>query len=94
LSIPASVEDIPGITTEITGEGGSAAPLNDAIIEADRAGYEHLKITPTGEHSANFHAPRKAGNGNQPGELRRRHPGRRMVLGDDDKQPNPGQLER
>ncbi len=25
-----------GITTEITGEGGSAAPLNDAIVQADR----------------------------------------------------------
>src|SRR5919201_940810 len=35
-----------GITTEITGEGGSAAPLNDAIIEADKSGYEHLQITP------------------------------------------------
>ena len=28
-----------GITTEITGEGGSAAPLNDAIIANDRPGY-------------------------------------------------------
>src|ERR1700730_14163745 len=35
-----------GITTEITGEGGSAAPLNDAIIAAERAGYEHYKINP------------------------------------------------
>src|SRR5215475_522302 len=35
-----------GITTEITGEGGSAAPLNDAIIKADHLSYEHLKITP------------------------------------------------
>ena len=35
-----------GITTEITGEGGSAAPLNDAIIQAERVNYEHLKITP------------------------------------------------
>jgi dihydroorotase/N-acyl-D-amino-acid deacylase len=35
-----------GITTEITGEGGSIAPLNDAIIQADKTSYEHLKITP------------------------------------------------
>src|SRR5512143_379242 len=35
-----------GITTEVTGEGGSAAPLNDAIIQADRVTYEHFKITP------------------------------------------------
>jgi len=35
-----------GITTEITGEGGSAAPLNDTIIGADHSGYEHYHITP------------------------------------------------
>src|ERR1700724_2246498 len=35
-----------GITTEITGEGGSIAPLNDAIIQTDRSGYERFKITP------------------------------------------------
>jgi len=36
-----------GITTEITGEGGSAAPLTDAIRAADRAGYEHYKLDPS-----------------------------------------------
>src|SRR5262249_50644196 len=35
-----------GITTEFTGEGGSIAPLNDAIIQADKLSYGHLKITP------------------------------------------------
>jgi len=35
-----------GITSEITGEGGSIAPLNDAIIQADRTDYEHYHITP------------------------------------------------
>src|SRR3984957_9179431 len=35
-----------GITSEITGEGESAAPLNDAMIAAGRATYEHLQITP------------------------------------------------
>ncbi len=35
-----------GITTEFTGEGGSAAPLNDAIVKADRLAYEHFKLTP------------------------------------------------
>src|SRR5581483_6856031 len=34
-----------GITTEITGEGGSAAPLNDAIIQADQDEYTHLHIS-------------------------------------------------
>ena len=36
-----------GITTEITGEGGSIAPLNDAIIKADHVTYEHYGIKPT-----------------------------------------------
>src|SRR6184192_2184435 len=35
-----------GITTEITGEGGSIAPLNEAIIRADKVSYEHFHITP------------------------------------------------
>ena len=35
-----------GITTEITGEGNSVAPVNDAMLAADRATYEHYRITP------------------------------------------------
>src|SRR5262249_16912227 len=35
-----------GITTEITGEGGSIAPLNDAIIKADKSTYDHYQINP------------------------------------------------
>src|SRR6202795_2250650 len=35
-----------GITTEVTGEGNSAAPPNAAMVTAERAGYEQLKITP------------------------------------------------
>src|SRR5438445_2929597 len=34
-----------GITTEITGEGGSAAPLSDDVIKADGAAYAHYHIT-------------------------------------------------
>src|SRR5713226_6324183 len=35
-----------GITTEITGEGNSVAPLNDTMIQRDRLAYEHFKIAP------------------------------------------------
>ena len=35
-----------GITTEITGEGDSVAPVNDAMLAADHSGYAHLHITP------------------------------------------------
>jgi dihydroorotase/N-acyl-D-amino-acid deacylase len=34
-----------GITTEITGEGSSIAPLNDRMVEAARPRYEHYKLT-------------------------------------------------
>ena len=33
-----------GITTEITGEGESIAPLNDAIVRADREHYDQYHI--------------------------------------------------
>lgn len=36
-----------GITTEITGEGSSIAPMNARMLEADRATYEHYGYTPT-----------------------------------------------
>jgi dihydroorotase/N-acyl-D-amino-acid deacylase len=34
-----------GVTTEITGEGTSIAPVNDAMIEASRATWEHYGLT-------------------------------------------------
>jgi N-acyl-D-amino-acid deacylase len=82
-----------GITTEITGEGNSAAPLNPAMIAADRAGYDHLKIVPDWTTFREYF-----------GRLERRGMGinlasyvgatsvRRMVLGDGDIQPNAAQL--
>ncbi|HEX4310604.1 MAG TPA: D-aminoacylase [Acidobacteriaceae bacterium] len=84
-----------GITTEITGEGGSAAPVNAAMIAADRASYEHLKITPDWTDFRGFFA-----------RLERQKMGinlasyvgatsvRRMVLGDADVQPSEGQLKQ
>ena len=45
-----------GITTEITGEGGSAAPLNDSIIAADRVIYEHYGLTPDWRTLAQYFA--------------------------------------
>ncbi len=84
-----------GITTEITGEGGSAAPLNDSIIAAGKLGYEWLKITPDWRSFAQYFA-----------RLERQKIGinvahyvgatqvRRMVLGDDDRDPNPDELKR
>ena len=84
-----------GITTEITGEGGSAAPLNDAIIKADQAGYDHYHITPDWRTLREYFARlEKQGIGINLGSYIGATQVRRMVLGDDDKQPTPQQLDQ
>jgi len=84
-----------GITTEITGEGGSAAPLNDAIIQADRPGYDHYKITPDWRTFRQYFSRlEKQGMGINLASYVGATQVRRMVLGDDNKQPSPEQLEQ
>src|SRR6202040_2169122 len=84
-----------GITTEITGEGGSIAPLNDAIIQIDHPGYEHYKITPDWRTFRQYFARlEKQGMGINLASYVGATQVRRMVLGDDDKQPTPEQLEQ
>ncbi len=84
-----------GITSEFTGEGSSAAPLNDAIIKADQVSYDHVKLTPDWRTLRQYFA-----------RLEKQHMGinlgtyvgatqvRRMVLGDDKVAPTPAQLEQ
>jgi dihydroorotase/N-acyl-D-amino-acid deacylase len=83
-----------GITTEITGEGGSVAPLNDSIIQNDRPAFAHYKITPDwrtfGEYFARLE---KQGMGINLASYVGATQVRRMVLGDADVQPTPAQLE-
>jgi N-acyl-D-amino-acid deacylase len=82
-----------GITTEITGEGGSAAPLNDGIIRADHSGYEHYHIDPDWRTFRHYFARlEKQGMGINLASYVGATQVRRMVLGDDDKQPSPEQL--
>jgi len=84
-----------GITTEITGEGNSAAPLNDAIIKADRTDYEHYHITPDWRTFREYFARlEKQGMGINLASYVGATQVRRMVLGDDDKQPTSEQLEQ
>ena len=84
-----------GITSEITGEGGSAGPLNDAIIAADRATYDHYHLNPDwrtlGEYFARLE---RQGIGINLASYVGATQVRRMVLGDDDKQPSAAQLEQ
>jgi N-acyl-D-amino-acid deacylase len=84
-----------GITTEITGEGGSVAPLNDAIISADRAGYDHFHITPDWRTLAQYFARlEKQGMGINLASYVGATQVRRIVLGDADRKPSAGELER
>jgi dihydroorotase/N-acyl-D-amino-acid deacylase len=84
-----------GITTEITGEGNSIAPLNDAIIQSDRPGYEHYHITPDWRTLRQYFARlEKQGMGINLATYVGATTVRRMVLGDENKQPTPEQLEQ
>jgi N-acyl-D-amino-acid deacylase len=84
-----------GITTEITGEGGSPAPLNDAIVQADHLGYEHLKINPDWRTLQQYFARlERQGLGLNFASYVGATQVRRMVLGDADVQPSPAQLDQ
>ncbi|HKF49482.1 MAG TPA: D-aminoacylase [Terracidiphilus sp.] len=82
-----------GITTEVTGEGNSVAPLNDGLIAADKAGYDHLKITPDWTTFSGYFARlERQGMGINLASYVGATSVRRMVLGDADVQPTPAQL--
>lgn len=84
-----------GITTEITGEGGSVAPLNDAIIKADRVSYDHYKINPDWRTLRQYFVRlEKQGMGINLATYVGATQVRRMVLGDDKVQPTPAQLDQ
>jgi dihydroorotase/N-acyl-D-amino-acid deacylase len=84
-----------GITTEFTGEGGSAAPLNATIIANDRPAYQHYKINPDWQTFRQFFAKlEKQGMGINLASYVGATQIRRMVLGDADVQPTPEQLEK
>src|SRR6267154_911127 len=84
-----------GITTEITGEGESIAPLSDAILRADQEQYDHYHIHADwrtfSEYFSRLEKQRIGINiASYVGATRVR----RMVIGDNDAQPTPAQLEQ
>jgi dihydroorotase/N-acyl-D-amino-acid deacylase len=84
-----------GITTEITGEGGSAAPLNDAIRKADQAAYQHYGVKPDWSSYRQYFARlEKQGIGINVADYVGATQVRRMVLGDDNRAPSPAELDR
>jgi dihydroorotase/N-acyl-D-amino-acid deacylase len=84
-----------GITTEVTGEGNSIAPLDDAIIAADRLGYDEYRITPDWRTFRDYFARlEKQRIGINFASFVGATSVRRMVLGEADVQPTPPQLAR
>ncbi|MCU1232126.1 MAG: dihydroorotase [Candidatus Solibacter sp.] len=84
-----------GITTEITGEGSSIAPLNDAIVKADHVSYEHYGVQPVWRTFRDYFARlRKQGMGINLASYVGATQVRRMVLGDDNRAPSAEELER
>jgi N-acyl-D-amino-acid deacylase len=84
-----------GITTEITGEGSSVAPLNDALIRYGRETFDYYGITPDWrtfrEYFSRLEKQRVGINiASYVGATQVRA----MVLGLDDVQPTPPQLEQ
>ncbi len=84
-----------GITTEITGEGGSAAPVNEKTFKADHLFYEQLSLTPDWKTFRQYFARlEKQGLGINFASFVGATQVRRMVLGDDDRTPNQAELEQ
>jgi dihydroorotase/N-acyl-D-amino-acid deacylase len=90
----AASKILQGVTTEITGEGQSIAPVNDRIIEEGRAPYDHFQIAhdwhTLAEYFARFTRTRSAinlGTFVGSGTLRR------YVVGTTDRAASPAELD-
>jgi N-acyl-D-amino-acid deacylase len=83
-----------GITTEVTGEGNSVAPHNEQMIAADRVGYAHYHVTPDWHTLEQYFSRLEhQGLGINFASYVGATSVRRMVLGDEDRAPNPQELE-
>ena len=83
-----------GITTEITGEGGSIAPLNPRLLSIDRAGFEFYHISPDWTTFAGYFARlERQGIGINLASYVGATQARRLVLGDGNRTPTAAELE-
>ena len=84
-----------GITTEITGEGGSIAPLNQQIIDDFRDVQEHFHLTVDWRTlDQYFQRLEKQGSGVNIGTYVGAAQVRQMVLGNANRAPSPQELEQ
>jgi N-acyl-D-amino-acid deacylase len=84
-----------GITTEITGEGTSVAPLTPELVERDRAAYEHYGVKPDWRTLAEYFARlERRGIGINAADYVGATQVRRVVIGDGDRAPTAAELSR
>jgi dihydroorotase/N-acyl-D-amino-acid deacylase len=84
-----------GITTEITGEGSSIAPVNERTLAGDRPGFAHYGIKPDWWTFAEyFKRLEKQGLGINLASYVGATQVRRMVLGEDNRAPSAVELEQ
>jgi len=84
-----------GITTEITGEGSTIAPITDDLVKADLVTYAHYGVQPTWRTLREYFARlRKQGMGINLATYVGATQVRRVVVGDDNRTPTAAELER
>jgi dihydroorotase/N-acyl-D-amino-acid deacylase len=84
-----------GITTEITGEGQSVAPLNDAMLKENQSGYDHYQVRADWRTLAEYFARvEKQGIGINMGSYFGAASARAMVVGYGNRAPTAEELKR
>ena len=84
-----------GITTEITGEGESAAPLDDEMIKENQAGYDHYQVKVDWRDFPGYFARlKKSGMGINLASYVGAASVRELVLDYVDKDPTPDELKK
>jgi N-acyl-D-amino-acid deacylase len=84
-----------GITTEITGEGNSVAPMNDAILKEEQPQFNHYEIKPDWRTFQQYFARvQKQGIGINMGHYIGATTVREMVIGYDNRAPSAAELTR
>jgi N-acyl-D-amino-acid deacylase len=83
-----------GITTEITGEGGSIAPINDRMIAEGREAYAHYGVAPNWTTLAGYFKEfERRGSAINLGTFVGAGGVRNLVIGKDDRAATPAELE-
>jgi dihydroorotase/N-acyl-D-amino-acid deacylase len=84
-----------GITTEITGEGESAAPLDDQMLKENQPGYDHYQIKVDWRDFPGYFARlKKGGMGINLASYVGAASIREMVIGYADRDPTPDELKK